>query len=331
MEENSTQNQINSNFGGESGPNSLKNKLLTFLRTGNLRFILGGVLILLVLLISVLAFTKKAPVTPGKVSPNAKDVLLVTVGDQKIYKSDVQKAAKEQYVSSAIDNNVLQVFLDLLIEQKILDIEASKLGITVTQSEIDNSIYSNTASSSAKSTNLNKFIKYSVLKDKIMAKQVKSVSAYVISYWIPPAPYPQEPVFSQQRIDSKKAFKEAKQKLKNNEKVSGVAEYIFDTYPSLQSILVVNGYNYNLTKDKLVFNKPRVYIYNKKEIDSSNNPAFFDALFGSNQGDIKLVAPVPEVDGSLVQIISVNKDGFISYDQFLESKKKDSLKIISQL
>lgn len=316
MDENSTQNNVNDNF---------------FVRKRKMGFILGGVVILLVVLISFFVFSKKTQNVSQKVSPNAKDTLLVTVGDQKIYKSDVQKAAREQYVSSAIDNSVLQVFLDLLIEQKILDLEAAKLGITVSQAEIDSSIYSKTASGSAKNTNLSKFARYSVLKDKIMAKQVKSVSAYTIGFWIPPLSYPQKAEYVQKREDGRKALIEAEGKLKAGEKPLDTVKYMYSKYPILGEILSFNGYLMFRRTDESVFEKPAIYTFNQKDLEKLNDPEFYNALQMMKEGEIRRIEKSDQSGGDLIQVVSVNGSGFSNYDDFLATRKKELVKMESNL
>src|SRR6185369_11846524 len=70
----------------------------------------------------------------GKFSSDNKTV--VTIAGNKISVADVKNEARKQMTAAAITDKALDIFVNVIIEHKILDKEAAKLGINVTDQEI---------------------------------------------------------------------------------------------------------------------------------------------------------------------------------------------------
>lgn len=262
-----------------------------------------------------LPFAQKPSPTP------IPDVLLVTVGEQKIFRSDVEKLAKQQYQQHAINNKVLQVFLNTAIERAILNQETKKFQIQVSNTEIDNAV------NNQKNKNLNALLKteakYTILKQKIIAKFVKSVDAYTIGFWIPPLHYTQIPLYAQQRTEGNRALNEIQLKLEDSEKPYDVTKYIFDKYPILQVNFALNGYIFGKVKNLNVYEKPKTYTFNSTDLKSLDDPEFYNALLAMRAGEIKKVIKTDLSGGVVIQAISVKTTGFSNYKDFLDARIKE--------
>ena len=227
--------------------------------------------------------------------------LLATVAEEKLYKSTVEEIAKEQYVPSAINSDVIKLFLDIAVEREILDLEAKRLGIVIPLTG-------------------SKQQHYDVLKKKITAASIESVSAYEISFWVPPpADYPQKPEYEEIRQTGKIALDEAEEKLKNKENPLLVTQILYSKYPILQPILALNGYLLKSKTDDSIFSKPRTYTYDKRNAGQ----AFYDTLFSLQKGELKKSIWIDGSGGAVIQIISVNLGSGLDYDEWLAVKKKE--------
>lgn len=336
MDNDSTQNQVNNQSNDGVALNSLKNKLGTFLGAGNRRFILGGAVIILVVLISVFAFSKKTQNIPQKVSPNAKDALLVTVGDQKIYKSDVQKAAAEQYVSTAIDNKVLQVFLDLAIEHTILDQQAKKLNIIISNSDVQSRIRADfkEASGSSIPEVFIKQTRYDLLKEKIISKRLESREANYIKFWTPSFTYESTQGLTDQeknegkikRIAIQKALDSIEISLKSGLSIGEVAKNIYDNFPLLKTGLAVNGLIFNpLSFTNL--ERPALFIYDPKNAEKE----FDKLLFSMKPKEVKEIIYQDGSGGAVIQLVAINNGFKQDYNSWLNDQKKTLVKQYKQL
>lgn len=238
--------------------------------------------------------------SPGP-TDNEKGPLLATVLEEELYKSDVEKIAKEQYLPSAIDDDVVKLFLDIAVEREILDLEAKRLGIEIPPTE-------------------SKQQYYDMLKKKIIAANVESVDAYVISFWVPPpADYPQKPEYDELRQAGKTALDEAEEKLRNKENPLLVAQILYSKYPVLQPILALNGYLLKSQISEPVFTTPRTYIYDKRNAGQE----FYDTLFSLKSGELKKSIWSDGSGGVVIQVINVNSKNGLDYEQWLVGKKKE--------
>jgi len=228
-----------------------------------------------------------------------KDTLIATVGEEEIYESDIVTAAQEQYDPSAIDISVMRLFLDVVIERKILELEAGRLGIEVPQ-------------------NLTGEEYYDHLRKSVVPRQVQSIEAHVIDWWIPPPEYyPQEPLFEQQRLLGEQAANEIEQRLIANEPPIDIAKDIYSRYSILQTIIGLNGYLLDKEPTDEMISKPAVYEYEEESEDLQ------EVLFTLSEGDVSKNIWEDESGVSVIKVISVSEGERKSYDQWLEEKKDE--------
>ncbi len=276
-------------------------------RSNKKRFAIGIIILLIFLFAAFGLYSLTRKQVPA-------DILLATVGNEKIYKSTVEKVAEEQYVPSAIDNVVLKRFLDVTIERLILNNEAKKLEIVVSDSEISNYLNENKLSEKAKL-----IAKYTLLKEKIITSQIKNVEAYTVGFWIPPYSYPQEPEFDLQRKEGESALSEIEQKLKAGETASAAASAAYLKYPRLQNILAVNGYLLKTVTEQSLITTPKEYVF------SSENAGqiFYDTLFSlRNIGEVRKIQGEDGSGGSVIKLVAINSGMDLGYEDWLNEKKK---------
>lgn len=273
------------------------------------RFLIGVIILLICLLISFGLYYS----THRQAST---DILLATVGNQKIYKSVVEKAAEEQYVPSAINNTVLKRFFDAVVERAILDNEAKKQGIVVSNNEIRNYLNKNKLSEKTKL-----IAKYNILKEKIITSQIRNVEAYTVSFWIPPYSYPQKSEFALQRKDGENALKEIEQKLKGGETASAAAHAAYIKYPMLQAILAVNGYLLKTVNEQSLITTPKEYVFSSE----NTGQIFYDTLFSLRDiGEVKKIQGENGSGGSVVKLVTIHSGMDLGYADWL-SKKREAL------
>lgn len=253
------------------------------------------------------------------------DVLLATVGDQKIYKSDVIKAAEEQYVPKAVTNDVLKRFYDIVIERAILDQEAKNLGIVLTANQIKHRISQISPANSNLQNSLYTITKYDLLKQAVIKKKVISVSGYSVGFYIPPNDYPvQKPEYAMQRIDGEKALIEIEALFKNNQSATTIATAISNKYPSLQNMLSVNGYIWNKSPSNNLVREPKLFIISSFDKNSTvYNKETYETLLTIKPNEIKKILRVNGSGGLVLKAIAVKGEGFKNYKEFINKKESE--------
>jgi hypothetical protein len=214
------------------------------------------------------------------------------------------------------------LFLDRLIEQTILDLEAKKLGLSVTENEIS------IASNNATSENLREQFKYQILKNKIMSAQIKSVMAYMIGFWVRPLNDPeQKPIFAQQRTDGTKALAEVEVKLKAGMKPIDAARDAYTQYESLKHIWAFNGYLLDKPNDEHVYEVPEQFSFDKDELAALDDPEVYAALQSMPTGSVRRVMRPNGAGGVVIKLEEKTTGEFADYDTFLETRKTELVTI----
>lgn len=268
---------------------------------------------------------------PG--TQKTSEALLVTVGDQKIYRSTIEKAALEYYTKSAINNDVLKITYDLLIERLLLDIEARKESIVVSGQELEARAKQMTPPSMQ--TTIPSDIKtaalYALIKEKLLVKYVLSKDAYTITFWIPPASYPQKPEYVIHRSDGKKLLDEAEARFKKSEDPFTVAKDLYARYSSLQNILLFNGYKIKDITDPTKFTAPKNYTFDEQKLTMLDDPEFYNPLRSAKIGEIIKINKSDDSGGALIKIISQTTGKYQSIDQLIAERKKELVIVHNRL
>ncbi len=288
------------------------------LRINKKFFAIGGVLLILIAISAVLLLRTNIvpPVNEKeKLVSVEENELIATVGNTKqIFVKDARMAVEEQYVKTAVTPELIKQFAGNLIQQTIIDMDAEQLGLVVSEQEIE-ALVTNKDSAVEK-----KIARYNLLKEKIMAKQVKNVEANTIGFWVPPFADPQLPEFAVQRADGEKALAEGETRLRNNEVPLVVAKDLFAKYPSLKQIFAFNGYIMDGFTDIDNFSQPKIYTFGEQELKDLNDPDFYNALVVMGPGEVKQAV---RQDGSgrvLMQVVSVKREGPVTFNEYMDQR-----------
>lgn len=251
------------------------------------------------------------------------DALLLTVGQQKVYLSEVKQAAKEQYLDSSITKSVMQNSLDMLVERIILDQEAQRLKI---QPDKPKQSYSKSFTIKAK---------YDLLKNKIISALLESRQANVVKLWVPSDEYLKTQGVSEKdkqtmlalRTDIQNALIDLEKKVREGETMLKGARFIHDKYPTLSSRVTLNGFILEKARDENLLTQPALYTFDPKNA----GVPFYEALFIMKDKEIKRFMEPDKSGGSIIQIISIQHGASKNYQDWLESKKQQLIKVYSSL
>lgn len=300
--------------------------------------IIGGIIILLIILgVGTFLMLRQKPTEEG-LNPPPNDVI-VTVGDQLIFRSDIEAAAAEQYSPKQINTEILKKYLKILVERTILDQEAKKLGIQVDQKEMNERIADEMKSNPRKtvSIGIQNLVKYQILQTMITERVVNSRTAYVISYWTPSSSYDQNELSTQEKQTAQiqqqqglKAMPVIEQQLRRNVVPLTAAETIIQNpqYKELSTILAMNGYIISGTKDLSVFQYPRVYT---AKDGPSIGGFYYDTLFSLKKGDIKLAYGKDNATAWLIKVIEATDSQYKTYNQWLTDQIQQKVAIQTPL
>ncbi len=259
------------------------------------------VVIGLLLVVVFLRRTNNNPSVSGKVPPaEPANVLLATVGGKKIYRLDVKNIALEQYLQSAIDSKVMKMFLDIAVERAILDIEAEKLKLAAKQPQEKPADY------------------YAKVKEQVIQGTISSINATQIGWWIPPEGYPQKPLYETQRAEGAKAVEDIKAQFANNVETLTILKNTYDKYPSLQSVISINGTRY--TGETVAGSLPleREYDYDKDVNYFPKNKL----MVGMSEGQIKGQVWEDGSGGVVIKVNKITRGEKIGYRQWLQDRIK---------
>lgn len=268
--------------------------------------LLVGAVVLALVVIGVLAFillsSQNQPQGSGQAPPpEPENVLLATVGERQIYRKDVVDVALEQYTQSGINSQIMKLALDIAVERAILDAEAEEKQIVVTDAP-------------------NKIEYYERLKGTIIAREIGSVDANVISYWVPAFGdiYPQKPEYQQMRDLTQEVLGGAVEELRAGRSTYEIGSEIVQKYPVFKDQLAVNSYILSKVSDTSLMTKPITYQY----IVNDSNKLFLDTLFAMNPDQIRLLVWPDGEGAAVIQVVNKNTGDKVSYDQWLESRKE---------
>lgn len=277
--------------------------------------IIGGFLLIILFIVSYFMLQK----------PQQKQQPVAMIGDHPVYLEDLQKVAAEQYLPTAIDEEALNIALETLSERYILDQEAKKLNITVSDAEVREKLSQGYAQGETIPEAVKISMRYELLKDKITRQAVASRQAYTIDFYI--ASYAEEQegdfseeekiLFAKQREEGAQALPEIEGRLKVGESPVTIAKSIYNKYPSLQPILSVNGYILRSTPDETILTEPKIY---EEEPENESLPLFRDISL-MQQDEIKRVIANDGSGGYVIQVKGVTQGAAKTYEEWLNEKK----------
>ena len=118
---------------------------------------------------------------------------------------------------------------------------------------------------------------------------------------------------------------EASTRLKQHETPFLVAKSIYDKYPSLRPILGFNFLNFEAIKEKRLQEAPKLFILDPEKIKKLNDPEFYGKLTTMGENEVDIVERGDNSGGAAIRIVSVNNEGFSSYEEFLTQRKNEKV------
>lgn len=261
------------------------------------RIVIAGitVLIFLIAITIALVFLFRQGGQATLPPPPPENLLLATVADQPIYRDDVVEIALEQILASGITNEVILQYLDITIERAILDYVAQQRQLQIPETA-------------------NKLEYYENLKETVVQGSVSEITAYDISWWIPPPPeYEQRPEFTIQRADTVLAVPQIVAGLQSGQTPNQIVQQIIIDYPSLAPIIGINGGLYNLTGDKSLFDQAKLHYY---DTQNSQIP-FFNELYSMNEGEIEGFIWDNGSGAAVIHLTNLIRGEGLDYEQWL--------------
>jgi len=226
---------------------------------------------------------------------------------------------EEQYDPVAVDNTALMVALDVVTERKILDSEVKNGSISASDEEVAEVMKD--AALDQKSAY------YQVLINKATLLYTKARQALTIGFWLPP----QETVTTYsdadkaenatQLSDGLAAMDEAKTRIGTGEDILTIAQSLSTKYPSIASILAINGYILSDSGQNLeAISQPRIYEVDQTESGSVLSTALFSSTL--NVGDVQEVSGEDQSGETVIKLLEKNDSAqFDTYKDWLDSKK----------
>lgn len=256
---------------------------------------------------------------------------IATVDNQPITLSDLRTIAKRQYKDSAIDTAALQQTLNDVLVQRLLQNEAKKRGITVSQNEVTGQAALISASDSASfPQGVMDAAQEQTLTDKITRAVATTRDAYSIGFWVPPATYnapmtaQEQQTAAKQRAIRDEVLNAIQQQLTAGTEPLQVAKNILQTYPILSPILSVNGYLLDKNPPEELLTQPVLY---DLQPSRSKNP-FFATLFSMQPGDIKQVIGPSNGGGFVLKVTAATTGQYNSFADWLKANKQNRTHVI---
>lgn len=248
---------------------------------------------------------------------NKEDKLLATVGKYEIRESTVLAQAQLEYSQDAIDDDVLKRYLESQIERRILDLEAEKLSLVVTDEEVAAEVGNNDSQVARNAAY------YELLKEKIMKSQIKSVQAFTIGYWVRPLNDPHQlPIYAEQRSEGSQMLAEANSRLRQGEAPVEIGKLLYEKYTSLKPIIALNGYLLDKPNDEQLYLTPKLYSFDKEELASSNDPEVYNAMLDMDPNEVRRVNRSDGSGGVVIKLIEATPGEFEEYDNFLAIRRE---------
>ncbi len=232
-------------------------------------------------------------------SQSADDVVLVTIGEDKIFLRDLNQYIAASFADPNVTTELKKQSLDVLVERKIIDKELKEKKISLESQ-----------------TNENEY--YKRAKELITRGSISTIQATDIGWWLPPpAEYPQTELNEQQRRDGELASGEIEKRLKNNEDLLVVIEEVYEKYPSLQPIFAVNAAIFD-PKDVEKIELIRTYEYDKELEYFSQYKAMYTML----PGQVKKMTAEDGSGNRVIKVHNITSGEKISFDEWYKTKVK---------
>lgn len=284
-----------------------------------------GLLLLLLLAIPLTIFItqQEQDIRQEAARPNIQQGL-AQVGSTVITQEELQKKVAKIYQSNTTDQKALQPLLDELIEEKLLQQASQELGISVNTSDVQAEMNEQGIASIDSDSPLKTEIDAEILREKITRKVAKTRDAFTVGFWIPPENYDvpltpeQRALVEQQRRDAEPALLMIEERMRRGDNPLTIARETSLQYPSLQSIMAVNGYILSRTPNESLLQQSVLYEYETERA----NVAYFKQLFETGVNQVTVVKETGTSDGgSVIKVVGVTEGRYNNYQEWLKEQK----------
>lgn len=296
--------------------------------TKKILVIVGIVLVLAIgLALALTIFRPMSPISEEGQTAERPNVLMATVGDRQIYSDEVVAFASNYITPSAIDDMVLDNYLHILIEREILDREAQAKGLAVNEDELNTDLEELGISSNSPYYKRDRDDEYyKMLKTLIEASLVSSITLSKISYWIPSPTDPEAnyPDYATELQELQTAISEAQTLVNNGTASYDAALTVFNKYPLVQKRLAYNGVTIRSIQDGGEVSETQEYDLEKLKFTGDY---FYNGVITMTDGETKLLVDPAQRGSSLVNVVSRATNEFDDYEQFLEKRTEELVKL----
>lgn len=331
MEDQNIQNQSTSSQISSKMPD-VKKSIISLKIKNILVFV--GVVISFLLILGVVLFVRSRQSsdkntqdtsTKERILPN--DQVVATVGSEKILSQDLLDFASVYLAESVLKKEDLPTYLDILVERKILDIEAKEKNITIDQAKLTEGLDEGLKASAPSLYQRDKMDKYyTALKNDVTASFTSSFLLHTVGFWIPAPTDPDVvdvPDHETKRADGLKAMQEIESKIKAGEHPYDAAVAVLASYPSLENILAYNGGIIKSIDKESVDREPKEFALSVLKM---TRPYIYDGVLQMKSGEIKTLIDPSQRGMNVVYLTSSKTGQYNSYDDFLEKKSKELVK-----
>lgn len=265
-------------------------------------FLIGSFIVVLIAIPLTVYITQKQQETRSRASAVPENTVIVTIDGEDFTKADIREVANEQYEGAAVDDQALKDALDVLIERKILEIEAERLGVE-TNSD------------------------YEIFRDNMTIAVIKSRKVLSLGFWSP-TPSDQGNLSASEKqlagtltTQGRLALSEIESRLNAGEDILAITNSIRTKYPSLADYIALNGYRLTdlSEEEKELTAEP----YTVEFGDSNMDVTVLNGLFALGAGQIKKFQATETNDGgSVFKVIEKGNDsGPSTYDAWLNERR----------
>jgi len=258
----------------------------------------------------------------------ANPTVLAQVDGRTISKNELQDKIAKVYKNSP-SNQALQPLVDELIEEKLLQQSAKDLGIGISSTDIREEMNEQGIVTIDSDSTLKKEIDTDILREKISRKVAKTRDAFTVGFWIPPSNYDvpltpeQKTLIEQQRRDAIPALTIIEERMRRGDNPLAIARDVIQQFPSLQSIMAVNGYIIATTQNQSLLQQPILYEYE----NSRANVAYFKRLFETSSNQVTVVKETGTNDGgSVIRVVGATNGSYNNYKEWLNDQKAKRVK-----
>ena len=214
-------------------------------------------------------------------------------------------------------------------EEKLLQQSAKDLGVGISSTDIREEMNEQGIVTIDSESPLKKEIDTDILREKISRKVAKTRDAFTVGFWIPPTSYDvpltpeQRTLIEQQRKDATPALTIIEERMRRGDNPLAIARDVSQQFPSLQSIMAVNGYIIATTQNQSLLQQPMLYEFE----NSRANVAYFKKLFETSSNQVTVVKETGTNDGgSVIRVVGATNGSYNNYKEWLNDQKAKRVK-----